>query len=35
MKNIESPIVRHRVKNELKSIRQKVNEIDNQINLYK
>lgn len=35
MKNIESPIVRHRVKTELKLIRQKVNEIDNQINLYK
>lgn len=35
IKHIESPIVRHRVKNEIKSIRHKVNEIDNQINLYK
>ena len=35
IKYIESPIVRNRIKNEMKSIRQKINEIDNQINLYK
>lgn len=32
---IDSPIVRYRVEKELESIRQKMNKIDNQINLYK
>lgn len=35
MKYIDSPIVRNRIKNEIKSIKQKINEIDNTINIYK
>lgn len=35
IKQIDSPIVRNRIKNEIKTIKQKINEIDNTINIYK
>lgn len=35
IKYTESPIVRHRIKNDIKIVKQKVNEIDDQINIYK
>ena len=35
MQYTESPILRNRMKKDIKCVQQKINEIDNQINMYK